>query len=43
MHFTATLHIPPTAPLFKAASFHGTIRVERELFTTDLTAHLRTL
>ena len=42
-HFTATLHIPPTAPLFKKTSFHGTIQVRPELFTTDLIFRLRTL
>ena len=43
MHFTATLHIPPTSAALKASSFKGTARVEPGFFTSDLDARLRTL
>ena len=43
MHFTATLHIPPTATVFKSLSFNGTPKVKLLLFTTDLKNRLRTL
>ena len=43
MHFTATLHIPPTASEFKYDSINGTFTVERRHFTTDLPYRLRTL
>ena len=43
MHFTATPRIPPTSSILKTTSFNGNFIVERQTFTTDLTAHLRTL
>ena len=43
MHFTATLHIPPTASAFKNDSFNGTAQVEPVSFTADLSFRLRTL
>ena len=43
MHFTATLHIPPTAESFKLTSSGGTSDVERRHFTSRLTSRLRTL
>ena len=42
-HFTATLHIPATSITLQSASIKGTVRVEPELFTPDLTVRLRTL
>ena len=42
-HFTATLHIPPTAESFKLTSSGGTSDVERRHFTSRLTSRLRTL
>ena len=42
-HFTATQHIPPASFALKATSFNGNVNVERQPFTTDLTARLRTL
>ncbi len=42
-HFTATRHIPLTSTIFKTDSINGSFRVEPGDFTTDLTAHLRTL
>ena len=43
MHFTATLHIPPTATVFQSRSINGTARVEPVNFTADLRHRLRTL
>ena len=43
MHFTATPHIPPAAPLSKRDSFDGRPSVERGGFTADLKRSLRTL
>ena len=43
MHFTATLHIPPTSVALKTSSFIGTARVEPGYFTSDLNVRLRTL
>ena len=43
MHFTATPRIPPTSSILKTTSFNGNFIVERQTFTTDLIAHLRTL
>ena len=43
MHFTATLHIPPTTTEFKYDSINGTAGVEPRHFTADLPARLRTL
>ena len=42
-HFTATLHIPPTASELEYNSINGTFLVEREHFTADLSYRLRTL
>ena len=42
-HFTATLHIPPTAESFKSTSSGGTSDVERRHFTSRLANRLRTL
>ena len=36
MHFTATLHIPPTPTEFKTYSINGSSAVELQDFTTDL-------
>ena len=43
MHFTATLHIPPTASAFKTGSINGSSPVEPGHFTADLPIRLRTL
>jgi hypothetical protein len=43
MHFTATLHIPPTSTEFKTYSINGSSTVKLQDFTTDLYARLRTL
>ena len=43
MHFTATLHIPPTATALKTTSINCTSRVKRGHFTADLIVRLRTL
>ena len=43
MHFTATLHIPPTSTKLKTSSINGNPIVKRQYFTTDLPARLRTL
>ena len=43
MHFTATQHIPPASFVLKTPSFNGNVNVERQPFTADLTARLRTL
>ena len=43
MHFTATLHIPPTATVFKLSSINGNLSVKLTHFTTDLLNSLRTL
>jgi hypothetical protein len=43
MHFTATLHIPPTSIQFKITSIKGNFTVELQTFTPDLIIHLRTL
>ena len=43
MHFTATLHIPPTATVFKLSSINGNLSVKLIHFTTDLLNSLRTL
>ena len=43
MHFTATLHIPPTATVFQLGSINGSFAVELQHFTTDLPNSLRTL
>ena len=43
MHFTATLHIPPTSTEFKTYSINGSSAVKLQDFTTDLYARLRTL
>ncbi len=42
-HFTATLHIPPTAEAFQSTSSGGTSDVERRHFTSRLANRLRTL
>ena len=42
-HFTATHHIPPTSTALKAPSINGNFNVERQTFTADLKARLRTL
>ena len=42
-HFTATLHIPPTATEFQYDSINGTFHVKRGHFTADLSPRLRTL
>ena len=42
-HFTATLHIPPTASELKRDSINGTFHVEHGHFTADLPRRLRTL
>ena len=42
-HFTATHHIPATSITLQSASIKGTVHVEHELFTPDLTVRLRTL
>ncbi len=38
MHFTATLHIPPTSSVLKATSIKGYFVVEPQDFTPDLIA-----
>ena len=43
MHFTATLHIPPTSTEFKTYSINGSSAVKLQDFTTDLYVRLRTL
>ena len=43
MHFTATLHIPPTSTEFKMYSINGSSAVKLQDFTTDLYVRLRTL
>ena len=43
MHFTATLHIPPTSTEFKTYSINGSSTVKLQDFTTDLYVRLRTL
>ena len=43
MHFTATLHIPPTSIQLKMTSIKGNFTVELQTFTPDLIARLRTL
>ena len=43
MHFTATLHIPPTSTEFKMYSINGSSAVKLQDFTTDLYIRLRTL
>ena len=43
MHFTATLHIPPTATVLQHGSINGTLQVEPVHFTADLPRRLRTL
>ena len=43
MHFTATPHIPPAAPVLQPRSINGKPRVERGGFTADLHDRLRTL
>ena len=43
MHFTATLHIPPTSTALKNNSIRGNFTVEPQDFTTDLLFRLRTL
>jgi hypothetical protein len=43
MHFTATPHIPPASTALKASSINGSPAVERQDFTADLLARLRTL
>ena len=43
MHFTATLHIPPTSTVLKNSSFNGNFTVKLQTFTTDLLFRLRTL
>ena len=43
MHFTATLHIPPTATVFQPGSINGSFAVKLQHFTTDLPNSLRTL
>ena len=43
MHFTATLHIPPTSLTLQISSINGSLPVEPEYFTTDLNISLRTL
>jgi hypothetical protein len=43
MHFTATLHIPPTSTEFKTYSINGSSAVKLQDFTTDLYIRLRTL
>ena len=42
-HFTATLHIPPTATVFQPSSINGKLQVEPVHFTADLPDRLRTL
>ena len=42
-HVTATQRIPPTSSILKIASFNGSLQVEPEYFTADLTTRLRTL
>ena len=42
-HFTATLHIPPSATNLKPYSIRGTTQVELALFTSNLQGRLRTL
>jgi hypothetical protein len=42
-HFTATLHIPLTATIFKLYSINGMFPVEPKNFTADLYNRLRTL
>ena len=43
MHFTATLHIPPTSIQLKITSIKGNFTVELQTFTPDLIIRLRTL
>jgi hypothetical protein len=43
MHFTATLHIPPTSIQLKMTSIKGNFTVELQTFTPDLIIRLRTL
>src|SRR6056297_747193 len=43
MHFTATLHILPTASILEPDSFKGNSIVERPTFTPDLPGSLNTL
>jgi hypothetical protein len=43
MHFTATLHIPPTSFTLQTNSINGSLPVEPGYFTTDLLVRLRTL
>ena len=43
MHFTATLHIPPTASILKSDSFKGNSIVKQPTFTSDLPDSLNTL
>ena len=43
MHFTATLHIPPTSTEFKMYIINGISAVKLQDFTTDLYIRLRTL
>ncbi len=42
-HFTATLGIPLSSPALQPDSFKSSLRVEPEVFTSDLPCHLRTL
>ena len=42
-HFTATLHIPPSATDLKITSINRNIRVEPQDLTTNLITRLRTL